>query len=84
MNTIRAEAPREKGDAAGTEHPTPVFDEFEAKRTDEYRRSCQYNRHADHRKPIQDFKKTLPLGNPPFQAIIQRILMIFQSNESGT
>ncbi|MFD1904286.1 hypothetical protein ACFSQ7_09815 [Paenibacillus rhizoplanae] len=58
MNTIRAEAPREKGDAAGTEHPTPVFDEFEAKRTDEYRRSCQYNRHADHRKPIQDFKNS--------------------------
>lgn len=50
--------PQGKGDAAGTEHSASVLDEFEAKRTDEYCRSCQYNRHADHRKPIQDFKNS--------------------------
>lgn len=49
--------PQGKGDTAGAQNPAAVFDEFEAQRADEYCGSCQYNRHTDHRKPIQDFKK---------------------------
>lgn len=49
--------PQGKGDTAGAQNSAAVFDEFEAQRADKYRGSCQYNRHADHRKPIQDFKK---------------------------